>query len=136
MEIKNKILEWKKFTNQITEQWITDYFELSKEEAVSGIDYYWVADDVGTIFEFADYFFDFNTVLKCYELDISKENLFLWYDFCLSNHSVNISLAKFILSPEDKKKAEEKHLEELKERVKSAEKALKEAILNYETKET
>lgn len=133
--MKNKILEWKKLTNQITEQWITEYFQLSEEEVASGIDYYWVADDVGTIFEFADYFFDFNTVLKCYELDISKENLFLWYDFCLSNHSVNISLAKFILSPEDKKEAEEKHLEELKNRVKSAEKTLKQALDKYENRD-
>jgi len=133
--MKNKILEWQRLTNQITEQWIVEYFELSKEDSASGIDYYWVANDVGTIFEFADYFFDFNTVLKCYELEISKEQLFQWYDFCLSNHSVNISLAKFILSPQEKKEQEEKHLEELKDRVRSAEETLKQALDKYENRD-
>ena len=127
MGIRKDINSWKRLTDKITTTWVKEYFELTSADD-SSVD--WVADDVGTIFEFADYFFDFNTVLKCYELDISKENLFLWYDFCLSNHSVNISLAKFILSPEDKKKAEEKHLEELKGRVEQAEKEFKKALNN------
>ena len=127
MGIRKDINSWKRLTDKITTTWVKEYFELTSADD-SSVD--WVADDVGTIFEFADYFFDFNTVLKCYELDISKENLFLWYDFCLSNHSVNISLAKFILSPEDKKKAEEKHLEELKGRVEQAEKKKKKALNN------
>jgi len=129
MNIQQEIRMWQKATNEITEQWIRDYFEIEEDEP---IDYYWVANDVATVFEFADYFFDFNTVLKCYELDINKENLFLWYDFCLENHSVNISLAKFILSPQERKEVEKKHLEELKDRVRSAEETLKQALEKYE----
>lgn len=79
-------------------------------------------------------YFNFDTVLKCYELGISKENLFLWYDWCLDNQSVNISLAKFILSPQERKEAEEKHLEELKDRVRSAEETLKQALEKYENR--
>jgi hypothetical protein len=127
--MKDKILKWQRLTNEITENWIRDYFEIEEDEEIY---FDWVANDTGTIFNFADYWFDFNTVLKCYELDITREQLLNWYNFCLDNHSVNISLARFILSPEERKQAEEKHLAELKERVKSAEKTLKEALGHYE----
>lgn len=126
------IEKWRVLTNKITENWIREYFELSKEDVASGIDYFWVAEDVGGIFEFADYWFDFNTVLKCYELNISKEKLFDWYHYCLENEFVNISLAKFILSPEEKKEQEEKQLAQLKERVELAEKEFKEAMERYD----
>lgn len=129
--MKDKIKKFKSLTNEITENWIRDYFEVEEDEEIY---FDWVANDVGGVFDFADYWFDFNTVLKCYELNISKENLFLWYDFCLSNHSINISLAKFILSPEEKKEQEEKHLEELKDRVRSAEETLKQALEKYENR--
>lgn len=120
---------WKILTDRITSNWIKDYFQLTLDDDFS-VD--WVANDIGGIFSFADYWFDFNTVLKCYELSISRENLFLWYDWNLTNKKVNISLAKFILSPEERKEAEEKHLAELKERVESAEKEFKKAIEDYE----
>jgi hypothetical protein len=71
--------------------------------------------------------------LACYKLDVTEEQLLNWYYFCLDNHSVNISLAKFILSPKERKEQEEKHLSELKERVKSAEKEFKKALQRYET---
>ena len=129
--MKNKILKWQRLTHKITEQWIAEYFELSEEDSASGIDYFWVGDEVGGVFSFADYWFDFNTVLKCYELSISRKNLFLWYDWNLANKKVNISLAKFILSPQERKETEEKHLAELKERVDLAEKEFKKAIKNY-----
>lgn len=133
MEIntRDNIAKWTNITNEITEQWIKDYFEIEEDETIS---FDWVADDVGSVFSFGDYFFNFDTVLKCYELDISKEQLFNWYDFCMDNHSVNISLAKFILSPQEKKEAEEKHLEELKNRVKTAQKELEKTIEKYKNK--
>ena len=120
---------WKILTDRITSNWIKDYFQLTLDDDFS-VD--WVANDIGGIFSFADYWFDFNTVLKCYELSISRENLFLWYDWNLTNKKVNISLVKFILSPQERKEAEEKHLAELKERVESAEKEFKKAIEDYE----
>lgn len=83
---------WKILTDRITSNWIKDYFRLTLDDDFS-VD--WVANDIGGIFSFADYWFDFNTVLKCYELSISRENLFLWYDWNLTNKKVNISLAKY-----------------------------------------
>ena len=106
--MKSLISKWGNLTNEITENWIKEYFELEEDESV---DFYWVADDIGTIFEFADYFFNFSNVLDCYKYNISKEKLFLWYDYCLEEQFVNISLAKFILSPEEKAKKEKESLE-------------------------
>ena len=92
MHIKNKIEEWKHLTSDITENWIREYFDWSEDEEVY---FDWVSDEPGGVFNFSDYWFDFNTVLKCYELSISRENLFLWYDWNLTNKKVNISLAKY-----------------------------------------
>lgn len=122
------IKNWKNLTNQITEQWVRKYFEIEEDEEVE-VD--WVADDIGGVFEFADYYFDFNTVLKCYELDITTEQLFDWYHFCLENHSVNISLAKYLLNPQERREQEEKHLLELKERVKSAQEEFDKTLESY-----
>ena len=57
--MENLISKWGNLTNEITENWIKDYFELEEDESV---DFYWVADDIGTIFEFADYFFNFSII--------------------------------------------------------------------------
>ena len=90
--MEDKIKDWKDLTNQITENFIREYFEIEKHEEVY---FDWVSDEPGGVFNFSDYWFDFNTVLKCYELSISRENLFLWYDWNLTNKKVNISLAKY-----------------------------------------
>lgn len=120
------IEKWKKLTDKIVEQFLLDYFEDDDP------DYWWVADDVGRVFCYGDYYFNFSNVLDCYKHNISKEDLMKWYDFCLDNNTIHISLVNFILSPEDRKEAVEKHLKELKERVKTAEKELKIAMENYE----
>ena len=106
--MENLISKWGNLTNEITENWIKDYFELEEDESV---DFYWVADDIGTIFEFADYFFNFSNVLDCYKYNINKEKLFLWYEYCLEEQFINISLANFILSPEERAKKEKESLE-------------------------
>lgn len=126
IETRDNIAKWTNSTNELTEQWIRDYFGVDKEEEV---DFDWVT--VGGVFEFADYWIDFQTVLDCYELDIKQEDFFKWYDFCLGNHPISISLAKFILSPQEREEAEEKYLEELRQRVLKAEDELNQAIYNY-----
>ena len=131
MYMEDRILEWNRLTNSITEDWIAEYFELDEEERAYSIDYSWVANDVGGIFEFADMFFNFSDVLECYKHKITKEQLFLWYDWCLSNPFVNISLAQYILSPQERKEQEKKHLAELKERVELAEKEFKKAMKEF-----
>lgn len=125
--ISEDIASWNVQTNEITENFLFDYFD--------DIDpcYFWVADEIGGILNYEDYFFSFNDILTCYKLDITFEQFINWYDFSLSNQSVNISLAKYILSPQERKEAEEKHLKELKNRVELAEKELEKAIKNYET---
>lgn len=128
MKIDKEIKKWESQTIKITNQFLYDYFDDSDPY------YYYVADDIGGILNYGDYFFNFSDILTCYKLGITEEQLINWYDFCLSNHSVNISLAKFILSPQERKEVEEKHLEELKERVKSAEKILEEKLKQYENR--
>ena len=131
MNIENKITTWKNLTSDITENWIIEYFDWSEDEEVY---FEWVNDDVGGVFNFSDYWFSFDNVLDCYKHNISKEDLTKWYDWCLSNQSVHISLAKYILSPQERKEAEEKHLKELKERVEIAEKEFQKAIEEYTSK--
>ena len=128
MNIKNEILEWENLTNKLTSRFLYDYFDDLDP------DYWWVSNDVGGVLNYGDYFFSFDTILTCYKLDITFEQLINWYDFSLSNQSVNISLAKYILSPQERREAEEKHLQELKERVELAEKEFQKAIDEYTSK--
>jgi len=123
--IREDILSWESLTNKLTEQFLYDYFDDVNP------DYWWVANDVGGVFNYGDYFFSFDTVLTCYKLDITFEQFINWCDFCLDNQSVNISLAKYILSPKERKEAEEKHLAELKNRVELAEKEFQKALDEY-----
>ena len=127
-KVLDDIVEWKKLSNKIVEQFLYHYFDDLDP------DYWWVSNDVGGVLNYGDYFFSFDTILTCYKLEITFEQLISWYDFCLSNQSVNISLAKYILSPQERKEAEEKHLAELKNRVELAEKEFKKAIDEYTSK--
>ena len=122
------ITSWEILTNSLVEKFLYDYFDDVNP------DYWWVANDVGGVLNYGDYFFSFNTILTCFKLDITFEQFINWYDFCLDNKSVNISLAKFILSPKERREAEEKHLTELKERVELAEKEFKKALDEYSNK--
>ena len=128
MNIKNEILEWENLTNKLTSRFLYDYFDDVDP------DYWWVSNDVGGVLNYGDYWFDFNTVLTCYKLNITFEQLINWYDFSLSNQPDNISLAKYILSPQERKEAEEKHLEELKGRVELAQKEFNKALDEYSNK--
>ena len=126
--VREKIISWEKMTNNIVETFLYDYFDDLDP------DYWWVSDDVGGVLNYGDYFFSFDTMITCYKLDITFEQFINWYDFCLSNQSVNISLAKYILSPQERREAEEKYLAELKERVEMAEKEFKKALDEYSNK--
>ena len=121
----DNIVEWKKLSNRIAEQFLYHYFDDLDPS------YFWVGEEVGGILNYGDYWFNFSDILTCYKLSITEEQLINWYDFCLDSYPVNISLAKYILSPEERKEAEEKHLEELKDRVRSAEETFKKALEEY-----
>lgn len=114
------IERWKKLTNKLTTKWIKTYFELDEEDCEEGVEHYWVADDVGSIFEFGDYYVNFSDVLDCYKHNITIQQYHNWYSYCLDNEFINISLAKFILSPEEKLKKEQKELADCKERLEYA----------------
>jgi hypothetical protein len=129
-----QIEEWRKLTNQITEKWIADYFELDGEDIEDGISFDWIGDSVGGIFEFADLFINFSEILDCYKHNITREQFMNWYEYCLDNQFVNISLAKFILSPEEKAQKEAEDLKRLKQNVAFAEKEFKKAMENYGNK--
>ena len=122
------ITSWEILTNSLVEKFLYDYFDDVNP------DYWWVSNDVGGILNYGDYFFSFDTILTCYKLDISFEQFISWYDFCLINQAVNISLAKYILSPKERKEAEEKHLAELKNRLELAEKEFEKALDEYSNK--
>lgn len=126
IDTRDNILKWEQKTIEITETFLYDYFDDVNPY------YFWVADEVGGILNYGDYWFNFSDILTCYKLSITEEQLLNWYDFCMENHSVNISLAKYILNPQERKEAEEKHLGELKDRVELAEKEFKEAIKRHE----
>jgi len=123
------IEDWKKLTDKITQEWIKKCFEISEGE---DLDYYWVANQVGTVFEFADYWVSFENVLDCYNYDVSKENFFNWYDKCLSDSSFQLSLTNFILKPKELKEQERLGLERSKENLKFAEEEFKKLIESYE----
>jgi len=126
--IRNNIAEWQHLTEQVTEKFLFDYFD--DVEPV----FDWVGNEVGGILMYGDYFFNFSDILICYKLNITKEQLLNWYDFCLTSQPVNISLAQFILSPEEKDKKQKEYLEILKNNVTFAEETLKKAVEDYENK--
>ena len=79
--MRSKVLyhidEWKKLSNRIAEQFLYHYFD--------DLDpyYWWVSDDIGGVFNYGDYFFSFDTILTCYKLDITFEQLINWYNVLL-----------------------------------------------------
>ena len=72
IDTRDNIDKYNRVTNEITEVWIKDYFELSEDE----VEWWWVADRVGEIFFINDYWFNFSDILDCYKHDISKEKMF------------------------------------------------------------
>jgi ADP-glucose pyrophosphorylase len=130
--MKKKIKEWEKRTNEIVEDWLVEVFDLEEEEKLYII-IDWVSDSVGGVFNFADYWISFDSVLEYYKHNITPEQFKNWYDWSLENQKVNISLARFILSPAEKEEQEKKQIEELRERVESARKELQKAIEKYES---
>ena len=126
----SRIIEWEDLTNKITEDWICEVFILDDEEILY-LNVDWVADSPGGVFNFGDYFIGFDTVLEYYKHNVTPEQFFNWYDFCLSNQKVNISLARFILSPKEKKEQLKKQLEASKQRLKEAEETFKKSLEEF-----
>ena len=41
----------------------------------------WVGNEIGTIAEIGDYFFDFQDIKRCVDEDVKLEDLIEWYDY-------------------------------------------------------
>lgn len=123
--MKNKIKVWESLTNEIVAGWIYKYFEIEDSEEIY---FDWVT--VGGVFNFADYWFDFSTVLECYELGVTRGQLFEWYDKTLLQE-IDLPLSDFILSPQKRLKKEQEYLQELKERVIFAQNEFNKALEEY-----
>ena len=59
-----QILDWERITNEITHDWIKDYFDIEEDDEM---DFDWVNDDIGGVFNFADYYFNFSDILSFYK---------------------------------------------------------------------
>lgn len=126
--MKNKLNNWAKLTDEIVEDWLVEVFELKEDEEV---DFWWVSNFVGGVFNFGDYYVGFDTVLEYYKHNITPEQFFNWYNWCLDNQKVNISLARFILSPKEKKEQLKRQLEASKQRLKEAEETFKKSLEEF-----
>lgn len=124
MEADKVIFTYKQSCNKLVVKWLEDYFDTEY------FDYTWI--DTGNIFQFADHYISMSTILECYKHKVSKEDFFNWYDTSLDQQT-DLSLAEFVMLPAKREEAREKYLVELKERVKTAEKELKQALEEYGT---
>ena len=131
--MKNKLNNWEKLTDEIVEDWLVEVFELEERERLYII-VDWVADSVGGVFNFGDYYVGFDTVLEYYKHNITPEQFFSWYNWCLDNQKVNISLARFILSPQEKKEQLKKQLEQSEKRLQQAEEEFEKSLKEFEEK--
>lgn len=122
------IQDWNNLTNKITEQFIFQYFELELDEE---LEWFWIADEVGGVFEFSDYYFNFSDVLNCYKHNITKEQLFGWYEHNLTEPYVKISLSKFIISPEKRLENEQKSLQKTKQNLTFAQEEFNKALKQH-----
>ena len=121
--VNKNIDKWIRLTDNLVEQFIFDYFEDDSP--------YWDWVVRGGVFNYSDYWFDFSTILECYRLEVTQEQLFDWYDKTLLQES-DLSLEEFIKSPEKRKDEEKEYLERLRQRVISAEEEFKKAMEQYE----
>src|SRR5690349_19233445 len=112
--------KYKKLVNKIVEYFIKSYFDLESK------DFYWVSNNI--IF-FGDYYIDFYDIIYCLENIVDKDKYFQYYAWCLDNYGKeDLTLRQWLLEPEERKRQEELYLNELKERVKTAEKELNDYI--------
>ena len=117
--MKEKIKQWEALTDEIVDQFLRDCFDDNAP--------YWDWVSQGGVFNYGDYWFDFNIILDYYRLEVTYEQLMSWYDSSLEQLH-DLSLENFLKNPQKRKEQEEKYLAELRQRVVDAEETLKKAI--------
>ena len=122
--MKDSIQQWEELTNTILKNFLSVYFDDNDPY------YFWVGSEIGGVVCYGDFFFNFWDIITCNKLSVSEKQFFEW---CFSNlkNSTSISLEYFIMSPKRVKEQQEKHLSELKERVRLAEEEFNKAIEQY-----
>ena len=120
--MKEKIKQWEGLTDEIVDQFLRDYFDDNAP--------YWDWVSVGGVFNYGDYWLDFQIVLDCYRLGVTDIQLLNWYDSSIEQQH-DLSLEDYIKSPEKRKEQEERHLKELRQRVVEAEETLNKAMEEY-----
>ena len=120
--MNNKIMQWRELTDEVVDQFLRDYFDDNAP--------YWDWVSVGGVFNYGDYWFDFNIILDCYRLEVTEIQLLDWYDSSVEQQH-DLSLEDYIKSPQKRKQQEEKYLEELRQRVVEAEEILNKAVEEY-----
>lgn len=123
--MKEKIKQWVVLTDGIVDQFLRDYFDDNAP--------YWDWVSVGGVFNYGDYWLDFQIVLDCYRLGVTDIQLLNWYDSSIEQQHY-LSLEDYIKSPQKRKQQEEKHLKELRQRVVDAEEILNKAMEEWNIK--
>ena len=121
--MREQIKQWVVLTDGIVDQFLRDYFDDNAP--------YWNWVSQGGVFNYGDYWLDFQIVLDCYRLGVTDIQLLNWYDSSIEQQH-DLSLEDYIKSPEKRKQQEEKYLKELRQRVVDAEETFKKALENYE----
>jgi len=75
----------KKSLRKKYEKIVKDYIKLFSKKHEIELDF-WVADQIGTVASFGDYFFDFETIRLDLDYDVPPEHLFRWYEHSLEEH--------------------------------------------------
>lgn len=122
--MKDSIQQWEELTDTILKNFLSFYFDDNDPY------YFWVGNEIGSVVCYGNFFFNFWDVITCNKLSVSEKKLFEWCDSNLKN-STSISLEDFIMSPKRVKEQQEKHLLELKERVRLAEEEFNKAMEHY-----
>ncbi len=59
-------------------------------------DIHWIGDDVGEVFDFADYVISFSDVIQDLKLDAPEGLFFEWYDYSIESNGNNINYRSWI----------------------------------------
>ena len=76
---------------------VSEYIKLFEEKHDLELDF-WISDQIGTVAQFGDYYFDFQDILFDINNDLEEDLIIEWYDYVLENvgkHEYNINLMSY-----------------------------------------
>lgn len=72
--------KYNNLVNEYLEAFVGKYYTFDDG---SKADTYWVTNDIGGVAEIGDEFYNFSDIKYCVDNDVTKEQLFSWYDYTL-----------------------------------------------------